>query len=97
SPSHECRSDDWLSCSRPQLRIKGRAAEGTAEKGKPSPSEKAKALEVLRGIVGRKAKIKDVRGTRSGVEVEFEYADGKSRDLEMVLENGAWKLSLFSS
>jgi hypothetical protein len=83
--------------SRSQFRIKGNASEGTAEKGTASPNDKAKAVAVLRGIVGRKAKIKDVRGTRSGVEVEFEYADGKSRDLEMVLEDGAWKLNLFSS
>jgi hypothetical protein len=83
--------------TRSQSRIKDKAAERTAEKGKPSPGEKAKALEVLRGIVGRKAKIKDVRGTRSGVEIEFEYAERKSRDLEMVLEDGAWRLNLFSS
>ncbi len=83
--------------TRSQSRIRDKAAERTAEKGKPNPSEKAKAIEVLRGTVGRKPKIKDVRGTRAGVEVEFEYADGKSRDLEMVLEDGAWKLNLFSS
>ena len=83
--------------ARSQLRIRGNAVEGAADKGGPSPGEKAKAVAVLRGIVGRKAKIKDVRGTRSGVEVEFEYADGKSRDLEMVLEGGAWKLNLFPS
>jgi hypothetical protein len=74
--------------TRSQSRIK-------AEKGKQS--EKAKALEVLRGIVGPKAKVKDTRGTRFGVEVEFEYAQGQSRDLVMVLEDGAWKLNLFSS
>jgi hypothetical protein len=83
---------DGLS-TRSQSRIK----EMTAEKGKQNQSEKAKAVEVLRGIVGAKAKFKDTRGTRSGVEVEFEYAHGKSRDLEMVLEGGAWKLNLFSS
>ena len=82
---------------RSQSRIRDKTAERTAEKGKPSPGQKAKAVEVLRGIVGRKPKIKDVRGTRAGVEVEFEYADGKSRDLEMVWEDGAWKLNLFSS
>jgi hypothetical protein len=81
-----------------QSRIKENfAAERTAKKGKKSPSEKAKAVELLRGIVGRKAKIKGVRGTRSGVEVDFEYAQGKTRDLEMVSEDGAWKLNLFSS
>jgi hypothetical protein len=83
--------------ARSQSRLKEKAAKGTTDQGKPSTGEKAKASEVLRGIVGRKAKIKDVRGTRSGVEVEFEYAEGKSRDLEMVLEGGAWKLNLFSS
>jgi hypothetical protein len=84
--------------ARSQLHIKRNAGEGTAEKGgEPSPSAKAKAVAVLRGIVGRKAKIKDVRGTRSGVEIELEYAAGQSRDLEMVLEGGAWKLNLFSS
>jgi hypothetical protein len=88
----------WQSLSaRSQFRIKENAAEGAVDPGKRSPSEKARAVEVLRGIVGRKAKIKAVRGTRSGVEVEFEYADGKSRDLEMVLEDGVWKLNLFSS
>lgn len=87
----------WQGLSvRSQFRIKENA-ERAAEEGKRSPSEKAKAVEILRGIVGRKAKIKDVRGTRSGVEIEFEYADGKSRDLEMVLEDGAWKLNLFTS
>ena len=83
--------------ARSQSRLKGKAAEGAAEKGVTSPSDKAKAVKVLRGIVGRKAKIKGVRGTRSGVEVDFEYAVGQSRDLEMVLEGGAWKLNLFSS
>jgi hypothetical protein len=88
---------DGLS-ARSQFRIKEKvAAERTAAKGKRSLSEKAHAVEVLRGIVGRNAKIKDVRGTRSGVEIEFEYAHGKSRDLEMVLEGEAWKLNLFSS
>lgn len=81
-----------------QLRIKeSLATERSAEGEKKNPSEKAKAVEVLRGIVGRKPKIKELRGTRSGVEVEFEYAAGKTRDLEMVLEDGAWKLNLFSS
>ena len=83
--------------SRSQFRIQQNAWEGAAEKAKPSPAEKAKAVAVLRGVVGKKPKIKDVRGTRSSVEVEFEYADGKTRDLEMVLEGGAWKLNLFSS
>ena len=32
-----------------------------------------------------------------GVEIDFQYAAGKTRDLEMVLEDGAWKLNLFSS
>jgi hypothetical protein len=84
--------------ARSQSRIKESLAAGrTAGGGKPSPSEKAKAVEVLRGIVGHKAKIKATRGTRSGVEIDFEYAAGKARDLEMVLEDGAWKLNLFSS
>jgi hypothetical protein len=84
--------------ARSQFRIKQRAGAGrAAEGGKPGPGEKAKAVELLRGAVGRKPTIKDVRGTRSGVEVEFEYAAGKSRDLEMVLEDGAWRLNLFSS
>src|SRR5262245_35208465 len=88
---------DGLS-ARSQFRIKERlASERSAEGGKKNPSEKAKAVEVLRGIVGRKPKLKELRGTRSGVEVEFEYAAGKTRDLEMVLEGGAWKLNLFSS
>jgi hypothetical protein len=83
--------------ARSQFRLKRNAGEGAAEKGEASPSDKAKAVAFLRGLVGLKAKIKDVRGTRSGVEVEFEYAAGQSRDLEMVLEGGAWKLNLFSS
>jgi hypothetical protein len=83
--------------TRSQSRIKAMVAERKAEKGKQNQSEKAKAVELLRGMVGPKAKIKETRGTRSGVEVEFEYAQGKSRDLEMVLEAGAWKLNLFSS
>jgi hypothetical protein len=87
---------DGLS-ARSQYRLRQPAGEGLAEKDKPSPAEKAKAVTTLRGLVGRKPKIKDVRGTRSSVEVEFEYADGKSRDLEMVFEDGAWRLNLFSS
>jgi len=83
--------------ARSQFRIKENAAERAADKGKQSQSEKAKAVEVLRGIVGRKPKVQGTRGTRSGVEVDFEYADGKVRDLEMVLEGGAWKVNLFSS
>src|SRR5262249_60007573 len=64
--------------ARSQSRIKETfAAERTAERGKKSLSEQAKAVEVLRGIVGRKPKIQGTRGTRSGVEVDFEYADGK--------------------
>jgi hypothetical protein len=77
---------------RSQFRIKENLAAGKQGQG-----EKAKAAETLRGIVGRKPKIKDVRGTRSGVEIEFEYSAGKTRDLEMVSEDGAWKLNLFSS
>ena len=81
-----------------QARIKETfAAERTAASGQKSLSEKAKAVEVLRGIVGRKPKVQGARGTRSGVEIDFEYADGKVRDLEMVSEGGAWKLNLFSS
>jgi hypothetical protein len=87
---------DGLS-ARSQYRLRQPVGEGTAEKDKPSPAEKSKAVTTLRNLVGRKPKIKDVRGTRSSVEVEFEYADGKSRDLEMVFEDGAWKLNLFSS
>jgi hypothetical protein len=87
---------DGLS-ARSQYRIQQNAGEGAAQQREPSPGEKAKAIAKLREIVGRKPKIKDVRGTRSSVEVEFEYADGKSRDLEMVFEGGAWKLNLFSS
>jgi hypothetical protein len=84
--------------ARSQSRIKESfAAERAADKGKKSPNEKAKAVEVLRGIVGRKPKVQGTRGTRSGVEVDFEFADGKVRDLEMVLEGGVWKLNLFSS
>jgi hypothetical protein len=84
--------------ARSQSRIKETfAAERKTERGKKSLSEQAKAVEVLRGIVGRKPKIQGTRGTRSGVEVDFEYADGKVRDLEMVLEDGTWKLNLFSS
>ena len=83
--------------ARSQYRIQQNAGEGAAAKDKPSAAEKAKALTTLRNLVGRKPKIKDVRGTRSSVEVEFEYADGKSRDLEMVFEDGAWKLNLFPS
>jgi hypothetical protein len=88
---------DGLS-SRSQFRIKESvAAEQSGKDGKKNPSEKAKAITVLRGIVGAKPKIKELRGTRSGVEVEFEYAPGKTRDLEMVSEGGGWKLNLFSS
>ena len=84
--------------ARSQFRIRENlAAERAAEGGKKSPSEKAKAVEILRGIVGRKAKIKGVRGTRGGVEVEFEYAVEKSRGLDMILEGEAWRLNLFSS
>jgi len=84
--------------ARSQSRIKETfAAERTTEKRKKSRSEKAKAVEALRGIVGRKPRIEGTRGTRSGVEVDFEYANGKVRDLEMVLEGGVWKLNLFSS
>jgi hypothetical protein len=84
--------------ARSQARVKEKfAAERSADKGKKSPSEQAKAVEVLRGIVGRKPKVQGARGTRSGVEVDFEFAEGKVRDLEMVLEGGAWKLNLFSS
>jgi hypothetical protein len=74
-----------------------RRIRGQAEPAKQGPSEKARAVEVLRGIVGHKATIKGVRGTRSGVEIEVEYAPGKSRDLEMLPEGGTWKLNLFSS
>jgi hypothetical protein len=83
--------------ARSQSRIKGKAGEQAVQQDKHGPAEKSKAVETLRKIVGRKPKIKDVRGTRSGVEIEFEYADGQSRDLEMVLEDGVWKLNLFSS
>jgi hypothetical protein len=83
--------------ARSQYRLQQNAGEGAAAKDKPSPAEKAKAITTLRSLVGHKPKIKDARGTRSSVEVEFEYADGKSRDLEMVFEDGAWKLNLFSS
>ena len=88
---------DGLS-ARSQFRIQETLATARqAEAGTKSAREKAKAVEILRGMVGRKPRIKDLRGTRSGVEIDFEYAAGKTRDLEMVLEDGAWKLNLFSS
>lgn len=81
---------DGLS-ERSRYRIKENLGAG----GKKSPGEKA--VELLRGMVGRKPVVKEARGTRSGVEIEFEYATGKTRELEMVSEGGAWKLNLFSS
>jgi hypothetical protein len=75
--------------------------EGLSARSQSRVKEKVKAAQTLRGIVGRKPRIKEgikrVQGTRSGVEVEFEYAPGKTRELEMVPEGGAWKLNLFSS
>jgi hypothetical protein len=65
--------------------------------GKQGPGEKAKALELARQLFGRKPKIKEVFGTRSGTVIGLEYPDGKNREFEMVLEDGAWKLNLFSS
>jgi hypothetical protein len=87
---------DGLS-ARSQSRIGGNPASEGSAKVEKTPGEKAKAVELLRKTVGRKPKVKDVRGTRTGVEIEFEYAAGKTRDLEMVSEDGAWKLNLFTS
>jgi hypothetical protein len=64
---------------------------------KKGDSERAKAVETLRKTVGAKPKVKEVFGTRAGTIIGVEYAEGKSRELEMVFEDGAWKLNLFSS
>jgi hypothetical protein len=77
-----------------QARIKDDLA---ADKGKPGPGEKAKALQILRKTVGPNPRIKEVFGTRGGAEIVLEFAGGNTRALEMVQENGAWKLNLFSS
>jgi hypothetical protein len=79
--------------ARSQTRIQEDFAAGR----KKGASEKAKAVEVLRQTVGRKPKVTEVFGTRVGTVIGVEYADGKTRELEMVLEDGAWKLNLFTS
>jgi hypothetical protein len=83
---------DGLS-ARSQARIKEDFGAGR----KKGASEKAKAVEILRQTVGRKPKIAEVFGTRVGTVIGVEYAEGKTRELEMVLEDGAWKLNLFTS
>jgi hypothetical protein len=65
--------------------------------GKKGAGEKAKAVEAVRKAVGPKPKIKEVIGTRAGIILGVEYAEGKFREFEMVFEEGAWKLNLFSS
>ena len=78
--------------ARSQYRLRG-GGEGE----KKTTGDRTKVLETVRRTVGRNPKVKDARGTRAGVNIEIETAPGKTREFEMVLEDGAWKLNLFSS
>jgi hypothetical protein len=82
----------WAGLSaRSQYRLQG-GGEGEKKTG-----DRTKVLETVRKAVGRNPKVKDARGTRAGVNIEIETAPGRTREFEMVLEDGAWKLNLFSS
>ena len=71
--------------------------QGGGEGERKTTGDRTKVLEVVRKAVGRNPKVKDARGTRAGVNIEVETAPGRTREFEMVLEGGAWKLNLFSS
>jgi hypothetical protein len=86
--------------SKSQSRIKEDIAEDIAAGRMPArgKDEKAKAVEVLRALIGSKAKIKEVRGDRGAVMIMVVLANGTTRELVMVVsEGGAWKLHLFAA
>jgi hypothetical protein len=90
---------DGLS-SRSQLQIKNAPQEEQTTEGRPAGKkydEKAEAFKAVVELVGRKAKIKEVRGVPEGVLIVVERADGATRELSMVEEGGAWKLHLIAS
>jgi hypothetical protein len=82
--------------ARSQARVKEDYSEESSEGGGKNADEKTRAVKILRGIVGKKAKVKEVRGIVDGVMVLVEKADGKSFELEMVPEGGAWKLHMYA-